>query len=64
LNNNDQEAVYTVPDVKLQAIHLSRYYALSFLAERGELTPSKIDQPRALWEQSVSNSLDDPSIRL
>jgi hypothetical protein len=43
LNNNDDEAAYKIPDVKLQAIHLSRYYALSFLAERGELTPSKND---------------------
>jgi hypothetical protein len=35
---NHYEGCYLASDVKLKTILLARYYSLSFLAERGELT--------------------------
>jgi hypothetical protein len=40
-NNNDDEQAYTASDAKIKAIQLARYYSMSFLAERGELTTVK-----------------------
>ena len=38
LNKDDDAAAYSAADEKVKAEKLARYYAMSFLAERGELS--------------------------
>jgi hypothetical protein len=40
-NRNDDDKAYSASGARLTAIQLAQYYALSFLAERGELTTSR-----------------------
>jgi hypothetical protein len=42
-NNNDDDKAYSASDATPRAIQVARYYAISFLAERGELTTVKSD---------------------
>jgi hypothetical protein len=42
-NHNDDDKAYAAPNATLTATQLARYYALSFLAERGALTTVKSD---------------------
>ena len=42
LKVNDDDVAYPALDVKLGTVLLARYYCLSFLAERGELTTAEL----------------------
>ena len=43
LNVSDDEKAYSASDTKLKVGQLAQYYALSFQAERGELTTVQHD---------------------
>jgi hypothetical protein len=38
LNKDDDEVAHSAADAKVKAAQMARYYSMSFLAERGELS--------------------------